>query len=101
MDGITETEQTATSVPIRPRSARLWRIMLVALGFIVVAGIAMLLDPQWLAMHFERRRTMATPGGARRAPDPALLATFPCVPQAGTVRQYRCFRASRRRIGGQ
>jgi len=50
--------------------------MLVALGFIVVGGIAMLVDPQWLAMHFERRRTMATPGGARKAPDPALLATF-------------------------
>ncbi|HWN57205.1 MAG TPA: DUF6531 domain-containing protein, partial [Methylomirabilota bacterium] len=60
--------------------ARLWRVMLVVLGLIVVAGIAMLLDPQWLAMHLERRRTMATPGGARRMPDPALLATFPALP---------------------
>lgn len=77
---MTQTEQTATLAPIRPMAARLWRVGLVALGLIVVAGIATLVDPDWLAMHFERQRTMATPGGARKAPDSTLLATFSALP---------------------
>jgi hypothetical protein len=77
---MTEIAQVATSAPIRPRSARLRQVVLVALGLIAVVGIAMLVDPQWLAMHFERRRTMATPGGARKASDPALLKTFSTLP---------------------
>lgn len=57
----------------------LWiTVALLAIALIKVA--IMTLAPDWLAMRSERWFTMATPGGARKAPDPALLANFPTLP---------------------
>lgn len=67
--------------PLEP--ARLfprWITVAVGVLLLVLVAIVMLVDPEWLAMHFERHATMATPGGVRKAPNPALLANFPALP---------------------
>ena len=69
--------------PITPEPARrfpVWITVVVGGVTLVLFAIAMLVNPEWLAMHFERHRTMATPGGVRKAPNPALLANFPALP---------------------
>src|ERR1700733_1666925 len=72
--------------PITPEPARrlpVWIPVVVGGVTLVLFAIAMLVNPEWLAMHFERHRTMATPGGVRKAPNPALLANFPTLPTGG------------------
>lgn len=80
-----ETGQSASAPAIRPEPARLLRRLLrwttVALVFVAFIAIALsMIDPEWRAMYLERHSTMATPGGARRAPDSALLTKFPAMP---------------------
>lgn len=69
--------------PIAPEPARrfpVWVTVAVGAVTLVLFAVAMLVNPEWLAMHLERHRTMATPGGPRKAPNPALLAKFPALP---------------------
>jgi YD repeat-containing protein len=47
---------------------------------LIVAAIMSLISPDWLRMHTERRFTMVTPGAARKAPDPTVLASYPALP---------------------
>lgn len=74
-----DTGLVISTEPIAPEPARrfpVWITIVVGVVTLVLFAIAMLVNPEWLAMHFERHRTMATPGGHRRAPYPALLANF-------------------------
>jgi YD repeat-containing protein len=67
--------------PFEPtRVFPLW-ITIAAIGVLasIVAAVA-LISPDWIKMIMERRVTMATPGGQRKAPDPAVLANFPATP---------------------
>jgi YD repeat-containing protein len=59
---------------LRPISATL-----IVVAFIL-AAITMLTSPEWRAMYLERRHTMATPGGKRKAPVTTLLANYPPLP---------------------
>jgi len=47
---------------------------------LIGAAIMALVDPDWLKMRTERRFTMMTPGAARKAPNPAVLASYPALP---------------------
>ena len=69
--------------PISPEAVRrfpVWVTLVVGAATLVLFAIAMLVNPQWLAMRLERHRTMAVPGGLRKPPNPALLANFPALP---------------------
>jgi hypothetical protein len=68
--------------PFEPtRMFPLW-ITVAGIGvlFSLVAAAVALISPDWLKMHMERHATMATPGGPRTAPDPAVLVKFPTLP---------------------
>jgi YD repeat-containing protein len=80
-----ETGQIAPPVAIQPESGKflprllVWSTVILALAAVIVVAFAMM-NQEWLAMYMERHHTMATPGGARKAPNPALLAKFPVLP---------------------
>jgi len=64
--------------PVRPFPV--WISIALVAVVSVVAAILALTNPEWLSMLLERHYTMATPGGARTAPDPAVLAKYPVLP---------------------
>jgi YD repeat-containing protein len=67
--------------PFEPaRTFPLWISIALVISVVVIGLIVALINPEWLAMHLERHLTMATPGGARKAPVPALLSDFPTLP---------------------
>jgi YD repeat-containing protein len=69
--------------PIAPEPVRrfpAWVPVVAGAVTLVLLTSAVMVNPQWLAMLFERHRTMATPGGPRKAPNPAQLANFPALP---------------------
>ncbi len=81
-----EPGQPALPPAIEPESSRFWRRLLpwittaAVLIVYILVKLLFFVNPEWLAMYQERRSTMATPGGARKAPDPSLLANFPAMP---------------------
>ena len=81
-----EPGQPGLPPAIEPESSRFWRRLLpwittaAVLIVYILVKLLFFVNPEWLAMYQERRSTMATPGGARKAPDPSLLADFPAMP---------------------